>query len=221
MPALGRGRLTGTHEVGFSGLLPRTDGLGSGIAAKVASDFWWGFSRTSPTQIPYTWLSPPVRFRVDAPINDVAVTRTGAETAYLSSPTSISQYGDVSASITIDTVSPNDSVALATWMITYYSGQRMRCPALMVNLFPRTEPETWRVLGVAIGTRIQITGAPATWPEGTSSLIVEGITHSISQNGQTVMWNTSPVVGATPGTVGPWFRLNGGSAINGSDVVPF
>jgi hypothetical protein len=221
VPALGRGRLTHTHDVTFDGMLPRTDGLGSGVASAAARDFWWGFNPPTPTQIPYDWLSPPARFRADQPINDTAVTRSGAETAYLSNQPSIDLYGDFATQETIDTISPDDPASLATWLIAYYAGHRMRCPAVTLNLLSRTTADIWTILGVRIGTRIQITGAPATWPEGTSSLIVEGIAHSISQNGRTVTWTTSPVIGATPGAVGPWFKLNGGSSVNGTDVVPF
>lgn len=204
---------------------PRADGFGSGVAAVSLSDYFWGFTPPVPTQIPYTWLSPPFRARADQPINDVAITRTGGETAYLVNSTSIDSYGDFTGGgqISLATVSRDDPLSYATWIVNYYSGHRMRCPSLTVNIFGgvRTDAEVWRILGVKIGTRIQITGAPATWPEGTTSLIVEGIAHQVGQNVRTVTWNTSPVIGGTPGTVGPWFRLNGASLINGVDVLPF
>lgn len=223
MPALGRGRLMRTHDVGFDGLLPRTDGLGSGVASSASRDFWYGFSPPTPTQIPYAWLSPPFRARADRPLNDQTVTRTGGATGYAPNAASIARFGSVSNPVTLETAVDADAQALANWQTTYYTNPRMRCPSLTVNLFgpSRSDPEKWRTLGVKIGTRIQITGAPATWPEGTTSLIVEGVTHQIGQGVRTVTWNTSPVIGATPGMVGPWFRLNGGSFIDGTDPVPF
>lgn len=64
-------------------------------------------------------------------------------------------------------------------------------------------------------------GTVGAWPEGTGTLVVEGISHQVSNNVRTVTLNTSPVIGGTPGVVGPWFRLNGGSVIDGTDPVPF
>lgn len=222
MPALGRGRLTRTHDVGFDRLLPRTDGLGSGVASAAARDFWWGFSPTPPTQIPYDWLAPPFRARADQPINDAQVTRAGGGTAYATNAVSIARYGDVGGGATLETAQDTDPQSYANWLVTYYTDPRMRCPALTLNLRePRTDADRWRILGVTIGTRIQIANAPATWPEGAAALIVEGIAHQIGQSVRTVTWHTSPVIGATPGVPGPWFRLNGGSNINGIDVVPF
>lgn len=223
MPALGRGGLTRTHDVSFDRLLPRTDGLGSGVAAAASRDFWWGFSPPVPVKIPYTWLSRPFRSRADRPITNAAVSRTNAGTAYATNTAGITSFGHVAATTGLDTAQNGDPQSLANWLITYYASPRMRCPSLTINLFgpDRSDYEKWRVLGVTIGTRIQITGAPATWPEGITSLIVEGIVHQIGQAVRTVIWTTSPVIGATPGTAGPWFRLNGGSNINGADAVPF
>lgn len=222
MPALGRGRLTRTNEATFDQLLPRTDGFGSGAAARSAHDFFFGFAAPAPVQIPYDWLSPPLRARADQPINDVAVSQTGGGTAYQTSAASIARYGDAAGRFTLETAQPGDMQSLATWVIAYYATSRMRCPSLTINLFgaTRSDAEKWLVLGVAIGTRIQITGAPATWPEGISTLIVEGIAHQVGGNVRLVTWNTSPVIGGTPGVVGPWFELNS-SPLNGTDVVPF
>jgi hypothetical protein len=222
VPALGRGRLTRTNEATFDQLLPRTDGFGSGAAARAAADFFFGFAAPAPTQIPYSWLSPPFRARADQPINDVTVTQFGGGTAYQTSAASIARYGDSAAPYTLETAQDGDMQSLAAWVIDHYATSRMRCPSLTLNLFgpTRTDAEKWLVLGVTIGTRIQITGAPATWPEGTSTLIVEGIAHQVGGNVRLVTWNTSPVIGATPGVVGPWFKLNS-SPINGTDTVPF
>lgn len=223
MSALGRGRVTRTNEATFDQLFSRTDGFGSGMGAKAANDFFFGFTPPIPIQIPYDWLSPPLRARSDAPINDVSVARPGGLTAYQRNDTSVSRFGDFTATYTLDTAIDADLQAFANWVVSYYAISRSRCPSLMINLFgpKRTDADRLRVLGVAIGTRIQITGSPATWPEGIFSLIVEGVTHQFGGNVRTVTWNTSPVIGSVPGTSGPWFRLNGVSQINGADVVPF
>jgi hypothetical protein len=79
----------------------------------------------------------------------------------------------------------------------------------------------WRVLGVRIGDRISLsrTRRPPGRP-GSSTLFVEGITRVECAGQRTVTWNTSPVIGAAAGQVGPWFRLNS-SLLGGSDLVPF
>jgi hypothetical protein len=95
-------------------------------------------------------------------------------------------------------------------------------PSITINLNSGAlgQVDVWRVLGVRIGDRISIPDAPATWPAGSSTLFVEGVTRVESAAQRTVTWNTSPVIGAAPGQVGPWFRLNS-SLLGGSDLVPF
>jgi len=104
--------------------------------------------------------------------------------------------------------------------VQYYTNVRQRMPQLTLNLVPRTDVECWRILAREIGDRISITGAPASWPDGVTELVIEGITHRIGQDVRFVVWNTAPVIGTAAGAVGPWFRLDA-SRTDGTDVVPF
>jgi len=58
------------------------------------------------------------------------------------------------------------------------------------------------------------------WPEGTTDLVIEGISDTIGLNVRTRSLRTSPVIGSTPGTVGPWFRFDT-STLGGTDLMPF
>lgn len=191
-------------------------------AAVVANDLFWGLAAPAPTVIPYSWLAPPATFRADQPINDPQVQQANGATAYAPNNTSINNYGDFPLAITLNTISAGDPAALATYLNTYYSGFRMRNPSLTINLLDahRTQADVWRILGIRIGDRISIPDAPATWPEGANTLFVEGIYHSVSQNERLVTFNCSPVIGATPGVVGPWFR-DDSSVASGTDAGPF
>lgn len=189
----------------------------------VVNDLIFGVTAPNPVVIPYGWLSPPATFRADQPINSPQVSQAGGGTAVWPNASSIAVYGEYPGSpTTLSTLSPADPVALAYWFSTYFSGFRMRCPSLTINLLDarRTQEEIWRVLGVRIGDRISVPDAPTTWPEGTNTLFVEGISHTVSQNQRLVTFNTSPVVGASPSAVGPWFR-EGISVAGGSDAGPF
>jgi hypothetical protein len=213
----------GAAEFDVEDMIGRPDVLDqTNSAATVVNDYVWGTPTPPPTVIPYAWLAPPMRFRADAPINTARVTQYGAGTAIATDATSIANYGLVEEQVTLSTDLPADAQALVNWLVRYYADFRMRCPSITINLNSGAlgQVDVWRVLGVRIGDRISIPDAPATWPAGSSTLFVEGVTRVESAAQRTVTWNTSPVIGAAPGQVGPWFRLNS-SLLGGSDLVPF
>lgn len=59
------------------------------------------------------------------------------------------------------------------------------------------------------------------WPDGVTELVIEGIAHSIDGDVRNVVWNTAPVIGATPGVAGPWFRADQSRTDTGSDLLAF
>lgn len=223
MPGSGVGRKFGHGGRYRRSLVSRGNLLDqTNTARAVADDWFWGIAPPMVTVIPYGWLSPPAQFRADQPINSPQIATSGGGTAVMPNVASIAQYGEFRQPVTLSALSSADGPALAYWFSTYYAGFRMRCPSLAVNLLDarRTQAEVWRVLGVRIGDRISIPDAPATWPEGTNSMFVEGIQHEVSQNRRMVTFNCSPVVGSSPGVVGPWFR-EGISFASGTDAGPF
>lgn len=208
-------------------LIGRVDVLDQfAAAASIANDMFFG-PGNPPTivQIPYAWLMPPVGFRPDAPYTSAAITQSGAGTAYTSDANSLDEYGDNQFAATLATLGAADTVALGEYTMTYYATQpgkvpRQRTPALVINLLPLDLVSIQTVLGLQEGQHIHVSGAPATWPEGTTDLVIEGISDAIGLNVRTRSLRTSPVIGSTPGTVGPWFRW-GSSIWGGSDVIPF
>jgi len=213
----------GSADVDVDDMIGRVDILDQdGTAAAVVNDFFWD-TTPAPVTILYGWLSPPFRARADQPINDPDITVNGHGTAYAPNATSIARYGDYSTPITLSTAVDADADCLAGHLSTFYADFRMRCPSLTINLLnARLGPvDVQTVLGVRIGDRLVIPDAPATWPAGNNSLIVEGISRQILVGQcRLVTFNTSPVIGTTAGTPGPWFRW-GSSRWGGSDSIPF
>lgn len=199
---------------GGSALLDRTGVFPADNAAAIVNDWTWQPGAPRPVEIPYAWLAgfQPLRVRPDKPLTSAAVTVSGGGTPTAQDTASIAAYGDNEFSTTLHTATANDAVALAQWVVAYYATDpddvpRARFPQLLIRLTGRTQPEMHRILSVGIGTRITITGAPATWPEGATEQVVEGIRHSLGE-ARDVEWTTAPVVGSAPGVAGPWFRAD-------------
>lgn len=190
-------------------------------AYALANDLYFGNLPPAPALIPYSWLTPPARFRNDQAISTAAVARQGGGAARATSTTTKAEYGTWAASATLfSPAGSSDPAQLAAHLVAAYDVPRMRMPSLLLNLANRTTAECKRILQREIGDRITITGAPATWPAGVTELVIEGITHSITVATRIVAWNTSPVIGAAAGTVGPWVRADQ-SAITGADTWAF
>lgn len=166
----------------------------------------------APVQIPYTWLSPGLRGRPDKPLTTAVVAQDSGVTAERFNNNALTEYGDNPFELTMFTDGVDDPANLAEFVLKYYATQpgqvpRTRFPSLTVVLNGRTVAEQWRLLGLKQGDRITITDAPSTWPAGTTEQVVEGVRHILGSNARTVQLNTSPVIGATAGMAGPWFRL--------------
>jgi hypothetical protein len=187
----------------------------------IASD--WYFADLGPSgfvEIPWTWLSGPLRFRPDPPINSAAVTTDGGGTSYASDKDSIDEYGQWPFTHTTNSANDKDAANLAAWIVEYYKDPRVRLAQANLILNKRTPAECRRVLRQEIGNKIQISGTPTGWPEGAVNLLIEGITHRSAVDVRTVTWSLSPLIGSEPDAAGPWFRLNG-SQLGGDDVLPW
>jgi hypothetical protein len=207
------------YDIGAEDLIDRPDTDTRSAAA--LNDYAWGGGPPAVTQIPYSWLSQPLRFRPDTPINVAAVTQANGTPAVSTNAVSVAAYGEFTSSpITLSTICDADPANLAAHLTGNYADPRQRCPQVTLNLLERTALEMWLILGRFEGDRIQITGAPADWPVGTTSLLIEGIQHTGGVDDRVVVWNTSPVIGSTPGIPGPWFRTDS-SRLDGADRLPF
>lgn len=159
MSSTGKGRL---YRVRRYGNLRGRVGLPDveANARTLANDTFWGGYPPTPTQIPYSWLTPPARFRSDQPRNLAAVARAGGATARASSDSSIASVGERPFTATLNTQITADPLAYATWVVGNYTEPRQRMPQLRLNLMSRTPAECWRILEREIGDRISIIDGP-------------------------------------------------------------
>lgn len=218
----GYGRFLGMIG-GGSTLLDRAGLFPADNAAPILNDWTWQPGPPAPVKIPYAWLAgfQPLRVRPDKPLTSAAVAIDGGATATATDAASLAAYGDNEFSATLHSATPGDAPTLADWIVAYYATDpdavpRARFPQLLIRLTGRTQPEMHRILGVGIGTRITITDAPATWPEGATEQVVEGIRHALGE-ARDVEWTTAPVVGSAPGVAGPWFRRD--VLTTGTDIL--
>jgi len=166
-----------------------------------------------------------LRTRTDKPVTSATVTQSGGTTATAQDGDSIDEYGDNPFTATLLTDCDADPANLAAFMLAYYAIQpgdvpRTRFMSIKLCLSKRTPAEQFYLhQGLSLGRRILITGCPSTWPTGLPHQIVEGIHHTVGQLRELELM-TSPVIGASHGVAGPWFRL-GVSGWDGPDVVPF
>lgn len=190
-------------------------------ARVIANDTFWGGHAPPPTEIPYSWLTPPARWRPDPPRNVAEITRTDGAIARRRDDTSIAAVGERAYAASLDTQVVDDPDSLATWMVANYTNPRQRMPSLTIHLLSRTLTECWRILEREIGDAIHITDVPAAWPDGVDHLVIEGITHHVHTDERSVEWSTAPLIGAAPGEAGPWFRADESLTDTGSDLLAF
>lgn len=133
----------------------------NGGTAAWANDYFWGGYPRDPTEIPYSWLSPPARFRPDQARNVATITRSNGSSVRWSDRASVaSSIGERPFTASIDSAVVDDPYNLATWIVDNYLQPRQRNPQLGLNLNARTSVECWRLLEREIGDRISITDAP-------------------------------------------------------------
>lgn len=175
-----------------------------------------GLQAPEPVEIPWSWLSGPMRFRQDRAATHAAVSKVGGGTAIAQ----VSADEQISFTASLQSGNDVDPANLAQFVVDYYDEARTRLAEVRLVLNERTDEELWTILGVEIGTRITITGTPTGWPEGADSLVVEGIHPESSTDYRAVTWATSPVIGEAAGEVGPFFRVDV-STLDGGDKLPW
>jgi hypothetical protein len=191
-------------------------------SAAVAIDLFWGVAPPAVVTVDYTWLVQPLRMRPDPPTNDQAATTTNGVYARAIAAASVTAYGTYAGQqIQLDTINDGDAGAYASYTTTFYAAPRQRIPQITFDLLQLTDLQRQTILAVQLGQRITVANVPSTWPAGCNSMIVEGIAHVIGTDDRLVSWNTSPVIGASADTVGPWFRLGASFLNSGTDLVPF
>lgn len=186
----------------------------------LANDWYFAGRGPAPvTEISWRWLSHPLRFRPDPPLNTAQVSQFAGGRGYALDRASVRERGQSAFTHTTYAASAVDAANLATWIVTYYRNPRVRLsPVLMLN--GRTPSEIRLILRQQIGDRIRITDTPVGWPEGGIELVIEGYEHRAAKDVRTVRWSLAPVIGAEPDRAGPWFRT-GVSQLGGIDALPF
>lgn len=206
--------MPGTRQPGFTP--PRWPRLGAQKRTNKAI----GGRAIPPAEIPISWLSDPLRLRLDRPTTHAEVTQFDGPTARRDA-TTIATYGAFTFGTTLYTPVDADAANLAHFMVTYNASPRMRSPSLSINLLYRSDDEKAFLLGIGRNRRIRLIGAlPAEWPAGANTLVVRGIQHVATTYSRQLVFVTGPVVGTTAGAPGPWFRW-GTSSWGGSDIRPF
>jgi hypothetical protein len=231
--ASGKGAKLGMGDWADDDLVANVGALSPGGSSPAVNDWFWGGGAPDPTIIPWTWLSMPLQLRSDQPINHAEISRTGGSAAIADAATSQLAYGVFAASGELTTASVDDAQNFANFLIAYYANPLVRCPVLTFDLVHRTVDERWRILDRELGDRVTLgpgvvpspsgpitLPVPAGLPIGATSLVIEGIAHSSSVTGRVTEWTTAPLLGSTPGTEGPWFRVDT-SRMDGTDVMPF
>jgi hypothetical protein len=208
----------------------------------IVNDWFWGGGAPDATIIPWTWLTVPLELRVDQPINAASITRTGFDTRTAVNAASKTTFGTFPASGSLDTASTDDAANYAAFLVAYYNNPKLRCPTITISLENRNTEDIWAVLGREIGDRITLgPGTVQDYPGHTITLpvpdglpaavrsgVIEGIRHfSSAVSGRTTEWTTAPLLGATAGSQGPFFRLGSfpsdaeGSLLDGTDALAF
>lgn len=193
--------------------------LGQDAGKTLANELYYGGYPPPPVQIPVSWIRAPARLRMDPPFARAEVGQTGGATARSHNPTAAVGGREWVFTETVASIVDVDAANLAQFITTYYDEPLPRGSALTLVLNDRTETEIWRILGVTQGRHIQITETSG-WPDGSTDLAVEGITHLVTADLRTVTWATAPIIGVTTGTAGPWFYA-GDSTADGTDAAPF
>lgn len=223
MPIAGTFLRTGAARYRGQAVLDRPDV--DSVAAAVVDDLLFASQGPPPvTDIPYAWIVQPLSFRSDV-LYTVATVSAGDVERQQSDATSVDEFGEIEFSATSDSAVDADATNLGSHVLTYYATQpaavpRMRIPVLVIDLLPLTDVERWRVLALGLGDRIRVPDAPATWPEGASTAVIEGVSRVINLDRPSVAWNLAAVVGEDPGVPGPWFRLDS-SLLDGTDKIPY
>lgn len=189
-------------------------------ARALAQDVYLGGYAPPSVDIPWTWVRGPLRVLRDRPLRIAEVTQAGGPTARSKDPTLLNTDRVWKFTATLDSVVADDAANLAEWVTTYYDTPRPRSPELVLVLNNRTEAELYRILRVKQGTRIALSGIPASWPPGAGAWIVEGVAHQVVADERLVVWNLAPVIGTTVGESGPWYYADD-SRSSGTDVIPF
>jgi hypothetical protein len=130
-------------------------------------------------------------------VNRVAVTRVGGVTATYEDtdgPLGTEAIGIYDSSLTVNNAADSHAIHYASWLVHLGTVEGYRYPSVTLNLLAYSGLIV-PALQVVPGSRIDVTNLDTTlaqFPDGTVSLIVEGISHEITPREWTVTYQCSP-----------------------------
>lgn len=124
-------------------------------------------------------------------LNDVSVDRPRGGPVRTVDEASVELYGEYAETVSSILVSDDETQALGQWLVFRRAMPTPRAGRVSVD--PFTDPTLYpAALGTELGTRLRLTNLPATAPESTVDLVIEGIEHTFSVDGWVTTWDTSP-----------------------------
>lgn len=131
---------------------------------------------------------------VTAALSDGTVSSTVVDTA------SRDEYGTHNTSVELATTDADEPLQRASWLVGQYATPEARVPTLGVDLLPFDVADQAAILGLGVGSRLDVSGLPSQAASGTAQYFVEGYTETIGPESYTFVFNVSP-----PGlTLGVW-----------------
>lgn len=126
-------------------------------------------------------------------LNDVtAATSDGTIVARAVNTASRDEYGPHTDSIDLATTSETAPHEAAWWRVNTYGEPKPRVPNIDVEFLSLATFEQTALMGVTIGSLIEVTAQPSQAPTSSASYFVEGYTESISPESYSFSFNVSP-----------------------------
>jgi hypothetical protein len=121
-----------------------------------------------------------------------ATTSDGTVSAEVRNQASIDDYGEYSDSLELATTDPGEPLQAASWRVNTYSQPTARITSLSVDLRNLSMSQQATLLGLTVGSHIQVNNQPSQAPTTTGHYFVEGYTESIDEHTHRFTLNVSP-----------------------------
>lgn len=126
-------------------------------------------------------------------VNDLTASRPRGATVRVRNRESISDYGELSQSVTLYAASDDDLRSAAEWTVNQRGDVAPRVESIEIDLLTNSSARAG-VLAREIGDRLELTDVPTTAPGAASSVsvFIEGMTETIAPDSWRVAFATSP-----------------------------
>jgi len=121
----------------------------------------------------------------------IAATTDGSVTAEARNQTSIDAYGEFSEALELATTDPEEPYQAASWRVNAYGEPKVRMTTLAVNLRNLSLVQQAIILGLTVGSHIQVNNQPSQAATTTGHYFVEGYAEEINEDSHTITFNVS------------------------------